>query len=65
MAPVVGVPVFAFIAAFGPGTALVSLILGFASFAAVLWIGDVIWKTFASAEERVADLEERSHDPFQ
>lgn len=65
LAPALGIPVFVFVAAFGPGTALVSLILGFASFALILWVGDVVWKTFASPEERLADLEERSHDPFQ
>lgn len=62
LAPFVGVPVFLLVAVFGPGTALVSLLLGFVSFAAVLWLGDVVWKTFASPEERRADLEERNRD---
>ena len=64
LAPFVGVPVFLVVAIFGPGTALVSLLLGFVSFAAVLWLADVVWKRFASPEERLADLEERNRDPF-
>lgn len=62
LAPILGIPL-AFVA-FGvtPGTDLVRMLAGLAAFAGAAWVGDVVWKRRANAEEIRRDLETRTRD---
>ncbi|MER2606219.1 MAG: hypothetical protein ABTQ29_10335 [Siculibacillus sp.] len=61
IAPFIGAPI-AVIAGLAMETPIRSILVGFGTFIAIVWIGDAIWKARASEEEIRRDLEERARD---